>query len=301
MSLKDFNRQVDALWAAHFGCEPAAFDREGTSLVPRDHLRGENLVHIVYIRKRALAECDPALEADLRTVLADLNAGAVLSSELLRRAWGEARIAEVEAGLIFHLRPGDLVRPELDWQFTLHRLTSDDESALNALRQRCTEYEIEDAYVEIGHEIAWGCFKALQLAAVGSAYRRNGFMDYGVLTDPDFRGQGLARHVVCALTDETHERGPHPAVSLQPGEQAFAPGGRGCRLHAILHNRKREARGLRLTPSARTDPCHTKSPSRIPEGLLICRTHLERETRQPGIRPVFQLRERSVCSLAYSP
>ena len=102
------------------------------------------------------------------------------------------------------------MRPELDWQFTLNRLTSDDETALNALRQRCTEYEIEDAYVEIGHEIAWGCFKALQLAAVGSGYRRNGFMDYGVLTDPDFRGQGLARHVVCALTDDTHERGLIP-------------------------------------------------------------------------------------------
>ena len=33
MSLKDFNRQVDALWATHFGCEPAAFDREGTTLL----------------------------------------------------------------------------------------------------------------------------------------------------------------------------------------------------------------------------------------------------------------------------
>jgi GNAT superfamily N-acetyltransferase len=207
MSLKDFNRQVDALWAAHFGCEPAAFDREGTSLLPRDHLRGERLVHIVYVRKHALTELDPALEAELRGAMASLGPGIVLSSELLRRAWGDSRLAEVESGLIFHLRPGDLVRPELDWQFTMRRLSSDDEPALNALRQRCTEYEIDDAYVEIGHEIAWGCFKALQLTAVGSGYRRNGFMDYGVLTDPDFRGQGLARHVVSALADDTYERG----------------------------------------------------------------------------------------------
>ena len=74
MSLKDFNRQVDALWAAHFGCEPAAFDRDGTTLLPRDHLRGENLIHIVYIRKHALAEFDPALETDLRSVLAEPEA-----------------------------------------------------------------------------------------------------------------------------------------------------------------------------------------------------------------------------------
>jgi GNAT superfamily N-acetyltransferase len=210
MSLKDFNRQVDGLWAAHFGCEPSAFDREGTTVLPRDHLRGERLIHIVYIRKHALAEYDPALEADLLGVITGLGPGKVLSSELLQRAWGDARLAELESGLIFHLRPGDLVRPELDWQFTMHRLSFDDEPALNALRQRCTEHEIDDAYVEIGHEIAWGCFKALQLTAVGSGYRRNGFMDYGVLTDPDFRGQGLARHVVCALTDDTNERGLIP-------------------------------------------------------------------------------------------
>jgi RimJ/RimL family protein N-acetyltransferase len=210
MSVSEFNGQIDALWAAHFGCEPPEFDREGTSLRLRDHLRGENLIHIVYIRKRALAEIDPPLESTLQTVLANLGPNPVLSSELLQRALGTERIADVDAGLIFHLRPGELVRPELDWQFALHRLTSDDEQALNALRQRCTEYEIEDAYVEIEHEIAWGCFKGLQLAAVGSAYRRNGFMDFGVLTDPEFRGQGLARHVVCALVDDTQQRGLIP-------------------------------------------------------------------------------------------
>lgn len=210
MSLEDFNRQIDALWAAHFGCEPAAFDRDGTTLLPRPHLRGENLIHIVYIRKRALAELDPELESTLNEAMGSLAPNAVLSSELLHRSLGTDQIEEVDAGLIFHLRPGDLVHPELDWQFALHPLTGDDAQALNALRQRCTEYEIEDAYVEIEHEIAWGCYKGLQLAAVGSGYRRNGFMDFGVLTDPEFRGQGLARHVVCALVDDTNGRGLVP-------------------------------------------------------------------------------------------
>jgi predicted GNAT family acetyltransferase len=35
-------------------------------------------------------------------------------------------------------------------------------------------------------------------------------MDYGVLTDPEFRGQGLARHVVCALADDTAAGGLIP-------------------------------------------------------------------------------------------
>lgn len=209
-SIRDFDKQVESLWAAHFGCARVDFDREGTTLLPRDRLQGRNVIHIVYIRKRAMAEIDPALKDELGRALQAAGEGAVLSSELLLRMWGKDRITEVDAGLIFHLRPGELVRPVLEEQFTLRRLTGDDQPALDALRARCTEHEIDDAFVEIEHDLAWGCFRGPQLVAVGSAYPRNGFMDYGVLTDPEVRGQGLARHVVRALADDTVQGGLIP-------------------------------------------------------------------------------------------
>jgi GNAT superfamily N-acetyltransferase len=220
MSPEDFNHRVDSLWAAHFGCQPGDFDRHGTTLLPRDHLRGEALIHVVYLRRRALAELDPALEAQVGVLLADRGDGALVSCELLQQAWGRARIASVETGLIFHLRPGELVRPRLKPGFNLGRLSSDNQAALDALRQRCTEYEIEDSYVEIEHEIAWGCFQDGRLAAVGSGYRRNGFMDIGVLTAPELRGQGLARHVVRALADDTLELGLIPQYRCNQINQA---------------------------------------------------------------------------------
>jgi RimJ/RimL family protein N-acetyltransferase len=220
MSIGDFNRQVEALWAAHFGCAREDFGREGTTLLPRDRLQGGNVIHIIYIRKHALAEIDPALKEALASVLQGAGEKAVLSSELLLRTWGKERIGEVDAGLIFHLRPGELVRPAMDVQFTLRRLTGEDQSALEALRARCTEHEIDDAYVEIDHDLAWGCFRGEQLVAVGSAYPRNGFMDYGVLTDPELRGQGLARHVVSALADDTVERGLIPQYRCNRANKA---------------------------------------------------------------------------------
>jgi len=210
MNVREFNKQVEALWADHFGCEVDDFGREGTTVRPLERLQGSGLIHSVYIRKRALAEIDPALHGEVEGALAEAGSKTVVSSELLQRLWGSARIGEVDAGLIFHLRPGELVRPELEPQFALRRLTPGDQAALDRMRQRCSAYEIDDAFVEIEHEIAWGCYRGEELVAVGSAYRRNGFMDYGVLTDPDHRGQGLARHVVCALTDDTLERGLIP-------------------------------------------------------------------------------------------
>lgn len=220
MSAKDFDRRVESLWATHFGCAAEDFAREGTTLVPRDRLIGQRVTHIVYIHRRAVAELDPDLEWDLRAILERTGGGSVLSSELLVRAWGKERIAEDEAGLIFHLRPGHLVRPELDPKIALRRLTAGDQADLDALRKRCTDYEIDDAFVEIEHETAWGCFRGAELVAVGSAYRRNGFMDFGVLTDPAQRGLGLARHIVCALADDSLERGMIPQYRCNRVNQA---------------------------------------------------------------------------------
>jgi GNAT superfamily N-acetyltransferase len=220
MTIPDFDRQVEDLWAAHFSCPVKDFGREGTTLLPLQRMQGADVIHIVYIRKHALAEIDPVLQADIRGALEEAGGNAVLSSELLQRAWGQSRLADVDAGLIFHLRPGELVRPELDRQFVLRRLTRDDQGALDSLRKHCTPNDVDEAYVELEHEIAWGCFQGEQLAAVGSGYRRNGFMDYGVLTDPEFRGHGLARHVVCVLTDDTLERGLIPQYRCNRVNQA---------------------------------------------------------------------------------
>lgn len=210
MSIAEFNKQVEALWAAYYQCDPRDFGREGTTFLEVERFRGKKLTHTVYIRKRALAEIDPDLRAEVQDVLAVAGPGSVLTSELLLAAWGAQRKLDIQAGLVFHLRPGKLLRPELAAPYVLRRLTGEDKAALYAMKQRCTEEEVDDGYVEADHEIAWGVFRETRLVAVGSGYRRNNFMDFGVLTDPEFRGQGLARHVVCSLSDDTAALGLLP-------------------------------------------------------------------------------------------
>jgi len=203
MSSDDFTRRVEALWAEHFGCSADDFDVAGTTLLPRQRLRGDNVLHMVYIRRRALAEIDPALEARTADVLRAPSDQTVLSSRLLKRAWGAHAISDVDAGLIFHLRPGELVRRPIHASCELRSLERADEPALQGLKHNCTGEEVEEAFVDLDHELAWGCFSAGRLVAAGSAYRRNGFMDYGVLTHPEFRGRELARHILAALVDDT--------------------------------------------------------------------------------------------------
>jgi hypothetical protein len=81
-----FDRQVNRIWANHFGCTVEALQVPGTTLLPRETMRGQGVVHIATIRSRALVEIDPLLEADLRFQLAP-SGGLALTGAMLRGAW----------------------------------------------------------------------------------------------------------------------------------------------------------------------------------------------------------------------
>ena len=84
--------------------------------------------------------------------------------------------------------------------------TDDFDQWLRKLKDRCQPGEVDDAYVEIDHEIACGCFEELRMVAAASGYRRNGFVDLGVLTDPSFRGRRLAPAMVAAFSRDAEAK-----------------------------------------------------------------------------------------------
>jgi RimJ/RimL family protein N-acetyltransferase len=197
MTPEDFDRLVDLAYAGYFGCAAGDLAREGSTLLPRETWAGNGVIHIMHVRRRSLVEIDPGLQADLEPMQ-----NRAISAEMLQCEW-PSRIRSVDGGLVFHLRPGELVRVQPDPRILLRPLASADASALTALRSRCTPEESDETFVEVAHEITAGCFLDDLLVCAGSGYRRNGFMDFGVLTDPAFRGQRLARRVVEALSDAT--------------------------------------------------------------------------------------------------
>jgi predicted GNAT family acetyltransferase len=90
-------------------------------------------------------------------------------------------------------------RSRFNRMISLRKLSGEDASAMAALHEACSAEEVEEGYVEVTHQIAFGCFQSEQLVAASSGYERTGFLDIGVLTHPGFRKKGLGKSVVGAL------------------------------------------------------------------------------------------------------
>jgi GNAT superfamily N-acetyltransferase len=197
--MQDFDERVIANWAAHLECPAGTIQEGGTTLMPDEKAAGQGRIVLLHIGRHAFVRFDPALAGPLKAVIARLPAGASCTGDDIGRALGAGRIASHDAGPIHYLHPSDLPGLEPPRSFAVRELSPADRELLAGLHGRCTPEEVEDGYVEIDHEIVYGCVRGGELVSAASGYRMAGFLDIGVLTHPGFRRQGLGKAVVGAL------------------------------------------------------------------------------------------------------
>lgn len=205
-TLTAFEQTLTRHWAEHFRCPIETVAQPGTTVLPEDKYTGDNLLALWYIGQHTFVQLDPAIAPRLTLLLAALPVQYALSGADLQSAWGEA-IKARDAGLAHYLYPPDLPTFAPAPPFTLRQLTLDDGDQMTALHNANTPADVEEGFVEVTHEIAFGCFAGDQLVAASSGYRRTGFMDIGVLTHPQFRRKGLGKAVVGAVCEWSAKQG----------------------------------------------------------------------------------------------
>ncbi|HXD29346.1 MAG TPA: GNAT family N-acetyltransferase [Arthrobacter sp.] len=101
----------------------------------------------------------------------------------------------------------------------VRQLTSADAAAFSRFEATASPADRDEAYVELGHWAVYGAFAGNDLASVASAYPWHGsrLADIGVLTVPAFRGRGLARDTVRAISRHAAACGYVPQYRCQPG------------------------------------------------------------------------------------
>jgi RimJ/RimL family protein N-acetyltransferase len=86
------------------------------------------------------------------------------------------------------------------------------------------EQELDEAFVQIDHWLVFGTFVQGRLACIASMYpwRDIHLADLGVVTLPAYRGRGVARATVRALSATALQRGYEPQYRCQMDNVASA-------------------------------------------------------------------------------
>lgn len=97
------------------------------------------------------------------------------------------------------------------------RLTDVDAAAFAVLTASAPEVDLDEAFVEIDHWLVFGTFIDGRLVSVASMYPWSGtrLADLGVITLPEFRGLGLGRATVRAISAEAIGSGYEPQYRCQ--------------------------------------------------------------------------------------
>jgi hypothetical protein len=186
-------------WATRFQCSVNTLKQSGTTLLPDEKYAKQKMIILWHIGKHTFALFDPSYTELLIDIMVRLSVNTSLSGDNLQQVLDVNSIASRDMGLLHYLSPSD--RPNLPTpsSFTVRELVSSDQEHLAALHRNCKPEEVDDGYVEIDHEIVFGCFHDHELVSAASGYRMAGFMDIGVLTHHMFRKLGLGKVVVSAL------------------------------------------------------------------------------------------------------
>jgi len=100
--------------------------------------------------------------------------------------------------------------------------SASDAAAFAEFQAAAPPEDLDDAYVELDHWAVFGVFVGERLVAAASAYpwRGSTLADIGVITLPEFRGQGRGRTVVQALAAHCLAAGHEPQYRCDPANTA---------------------------------------------------------------------------------
>lgn len=106
----------------------------------------------------------------------------------------------------------------------IRTLSQADAQLFSEFQERCSVDDRDEAFVELDHWLVVAALKGNRIVCATSAYpwQDSSLVDIGVLTDPEFRGQGYGRATVRAISREILLRNLEPQYRCDPSNAASA-------------------------------------------------------------------------------
>lgn len=194
----NLQHRIIETWAQHFGLPVDLLQLPGTSLVPREHRSETSWLTMWRAGERVVIEVAPTWQKSIQQIVDAFPADHRMTAADFAAVWGAENL-DYAYLYIYFLDAAQFTPVMPDARYTVRQLTPDDQPAMDAFQAACSTDDWEEGDVSIDHEMAAGVFDGERLVAVSSVFDWRGFADIGILTDPAYRGQGLAKAAVSFL------------------------------------------------------------------------------------------------------
>ena len=193
----DIMSRVHQTWCDYFKLPIEMASKPGTTLSINENRNADSYLILWPVGEHIVLEIAPAVEEDVRKLLASFPAEHRLTLDDFKRAWGDV---ETSGMPMYAVDPEEFRPFHVSPPYTLRQLTTDDQPAFDAFLAQCSEEDKDEGDVGIDHMIAFGIFDGERIAAAGSVFIWRGFIDIGILTDPAYRKKGFGKALVSACT-----------------------------------------------------------------------------------------------------
>jgi len=190
-------------WAEFYNCKPEFFEEQGTYIYISKRLKDLNSVSIKHIGKKTMMGIDENIKDKVDELISICPESLNINLEHFITFYENKNISVESITNAYYVAEDELIKPKrLNNKFNIRKLTLDDKIYLKKLLKTCSDNEIENAEVEIDHEIILGCFNGKILTSVASVLDWGSFYDVGVITHSEYRKLGLGKTVVFHICKE---------------------------------------------------------------------------------------------------
>ncbi|WP_107841634.1 GNAT family N-acetyltransferase [Metasolibacillus meyeri] len=208
-----FSQTITDFWSESFNAEVFYNDNRFHCII-NPHLKEERRIMVLTTADcKVYAVITPAIVAKLQ-----LSKEQPLSEVIFRKKLQEANMLLHGADHIFYFTEEE--KNKICTEIIaghIRQLNTQDTEVFSAFESSASEQDLDDAYVELDHWAVFGSFVEQRLACASSMYPwgSSKLADLGVLTLPQFRGQGHARKIVRAISQYAYENGYEPQYRCQ--------------------------------------------------------------------------------------
>ncbi|WP_042479429.1 GNAT family N-acetyltransferase [Bacillus ndiopicus] len=208
-----FSQTITDFWGESFNHDVFYSDDHFHCII-NPHLEENRRVMVLTTADdKVYAVITPAIATKLR-----LSKEQPMTEEIFRNKLHTANILLHDADHIFYFTEEEKgkVCTEITAE-NIRQLNEQDAKVFSEFEGSASEQDLDDAYVELDHWTVFGSFAEERLACASSMYPwgSSKLADLGVLTLPQFRGQGHARKVVRAISQYAYGKGYEPQYRCQ--------------------------------------------------------------------------------------